>query len=228
MRSTLALALAASLGLFACAGTNEEAKSAADDENVWKGYTGDYAASSAEFAKPTFSKSAASPMKREPKGEEVAAPEKKEAAPAEKPAAKAKEAPAPAVDEPVGGGFVAAKKPTSKGTVKGESISTLSEAQLTAGALAATKSKSALSSGTMTGKQYEVITVETKKGTIKITRPAATPNPNGPAVTSPSNKLGDIAKNESAWFDEEGDCIVVVSSPKKASSAKLLNSIVKH
>jgi len=167
-------------------------------------------------------------MKREPKGEELAAPEKKEAAPAAQPAAKAKEAPAPSVDDAVGGGFVAAKKPQSKGTVKGESISTLSESQLAAGALAATKSKAAVSSGTMTGKQYEVITVETKKGTIKITRPASTPNPKGPEVTPPTNKLGDIGKNESAWFDEEGDCIVVVSSPKKASSAKLLNSIVKH
>jgi hypothetical protein len=94
--------------------------------------------------------------------------------------------------------------------------------------MAATKSKSVLSSGTMTGARYEVITVETKKGTIKITRPAATPNPKGPEVTAPVNKLGDIAKNESAWYDEEGDCIVVVSAPKKSAAAALLNKVVKH
>lgn len=220
MRQSLALALAASLGLMACGGTKEEAKSA-DDANVWQGYTGEYAASSNEYAKPTFAKSAASPLKKD------AASKDEEAAAAPAPKAKAKEAPtAESTEEtPL---FTAPKKPASKGTVKGESISSVSLDQLSASATAATKSKSAVSSGTITGARYEVITVETKKGTIKITRPAVTPNPKGPEVTAPVNKLGDIGKNESAWFDEEGDCIVVVSAPKKAAAAKLLNSIVKH
>ena len=223
MRYTLALALAASLGLFACGGTTEEAKSA-NDENVWKGYTGEYSASSSEYAKPTFAKAAASPMKKDGASSDEAAPE---AQPAPKQAAKAaKQAPAEEEEEkPL---FVPAKKPASKGTVKGESVSSISVDQLGASAMTATKSKTVLSSGTMTGARYEVITVETKKGTIKITRPAATPNPKGPEVTPPSNKLGDIAKNESAWFDEEGDVIVVVSATKKKDAAALLNKIVKH
>ena len=223
MRYTLALALAASLGLFACGGTTEEAKSA-NDENVWKGYTGEYSASSSEYAKPTFSKAAASPMKKDGASAEEATAEEK---PAPKQAAKAaKEAPPPAEEEkPL---FVAKPKPASKGTVKGESVSTVSVDQLGAAAMGATKSKTVLSSGTMTGKAYEVVTVETKKGTIKITRPASSPNPKGPEVTPPSNKLGDISKNESAWFDEEGDVIVVVSAAKKKDAAALLNKIVKH
>jgi hypothetical protein len=223
MRYTLALALAASLGLFACGGTTEEAKSA-NDENVWKGYTGEYSASSSEYAKPTFAKAAASPMKRDGASADEAVAEEK---PAPKQAAKAaKQAPAEEEEEkPL---FVPAKKPASKGTVKGESLSSVSVDQLGASAMSATKSKSVLSSGTITGARYEVITVETKKGTIKITRPAATPNPKGPEVTPPSNKLGDIAKNESAWFDEEGDVIVVVSAPKKKDAAALLNKVVKH
>lgn len=225
MRYTLALALAASLGLFACGGTTEEAKSA-NDENVWKGYTGEYASSSSEYAKPTFSKAAASPMKKDSASADdaTAAAEEK---PAPKQASKAaKEAPPPAEEEkPL---FTAPKKPASKGTVKGESLSTVSVDQLGASAMTATKSKTVLSSGTMTGARYEVVTVETKKGTIKITRPAATPNPKGPEVTPPSNKLGDIAKNESAWFDEEGDVIVVVSASKKKDAAALLNKVVKH
>lgn len=220
MRYTLALALAASLGLFACGGATEEAKSA-NDENVWKGYTGEYAASSSEYAKPTFSKKSASPMKKDQGAEEVA---EEKPAPAAKQASKAKEAPAEEEEKPL---FTAPKKPASKGTVKGESVSSVSVEQLGASAMAATKSKSVVSSGTMTGARYEVVTVETKKGTIKITRPAATPNPKGPEVTPPSNKLGDIGKNESAWFDEEGDVIVVVSAKKKADAAKLLNSVVK-
>lgn len=219
MRYTFALALAASLGLFACGGTTEEAKSA-NDENVWKGYTGEYSASSSEYAKPSFSKAAASPLKKDaPADEEVAE------TPAPKQAAKAaKAAPTEEEDAPL---FTAPKKPASKGTVKGESVSTVSVEQLGASAMAATKSKMVLSSGTMTGARYEVVTVETKKGTIKITRPAATPNPKGPEVTPPSNKLGDIGKNESAWFDDEGDVIVVVSAAKKKDAAKLLNAIVK-
>lgn len=223
MRYSLALVVVASLGLFACgAATKEEAKSA-DDVNVWKGYTGEYASSSNEYAKPSFSKAAGSPLKKDA----ASLDESAEAKPAPKQAAKAaKEAPVQEEEEkPL---FVAAKKPASKGTVKGESISGVSVDQLAAGAMSATKSKSVVSSGTMTGARYEVVTVETKKGTIKITRPASTPNPKGPEVTPPTNKLGDIGKNESAWFDEEGDCIVVVSAPKKAAAAKLLNSIVKH
>jgi hypothetical protein len=224
MRYTLALALAASLGLFACGGTTEEAKSA-NDENVWKGYTGEYSASSSEYAKPTFAKAAASPMKRDGASSEEATAE---AQPAPKQAAKAAKQAPPVEEEEEKPLFTAPKKPASKGTVKGESVSSISVDQLGASAMTATKSKTVLSSGTMTGARYEVITVETKKGTIKITRPAATPNPKGPEVTPPSNKLGDIAKNESAWFDEEGDVIVVVSAPKKKDAAALLNKIVKH
>ena len=193
---------------------------------MWKGYTGEYSASSSEYAKPTFAKAAASPMKRDGASADEATAEEK---PAAKQAPKAaKQAPPPAAEEEEKPLFTAPKKPASKGTVKGESISSITVDQLGAGAMSATKSKTVLSSGTMTGARYEVITVETKKGTIKITRPAASPNPKGPEVTPPSNKLGDIAKNESAWFDEEGDVIVVVSAPKKKDAAALLNKIVKH
>jgi len=223
MRYTVALALAASLGLFACGGTTEEAKSA-NDENVWKGYTGEYASSSSEYAKPSFSKAAGSPLKKDATGDDEAKAEK----PAAKQASKAaKEAPAPAAEEEEKPLFTAPKKPASKGTVKGESISTVSVDQLGAQAMTATKTKMVLSSGTMTGARYEVVTVETKKGTIKITRPASTPNPKGPSVTEPVNKLGDIGKTESAWYDADSDVIVVVSSKSKAAAAKILNSIVK-
>ena len=209
----LALALVASLGLFACGGaamsSSEEAKSA-NDTNVWADFKGTY-------SQPSDA----------PRAKNDLAPAKKEAAPkAEEPtAAKAKQAPVETEEEkPL---FTAPKKDPSKGTVKGESVSSVSVDQLSTAVAAAAKGK-VVSSGTVTGARYEVITVETKKATIKIIRPAATPNAKGPEVAAPTNKLGDIAKNESAWFDDQGDVIVVVSAAKKATAAKVLNAVVKH
>ena len=221
MRQTLALALVASLGLFACAGkaTNEEAKSPVSDGSEWAGFTGDYSQSSGSrglVKAPVVKKEAAPTVEKEEAAE----------APAPKAEKAAKAAPKSEETEEIPAGFVAAKKPQSKGTVKGESVSSISEGALSTAAAGAMKAKVS-SSGTMSGSRYEVVTVETKKATIKITRPASTPNPKGPTVTEPVNKLGDIGKTESAWYDADGDVIVVVSSKNKAAAAKILNSIVK-
>jgi hypothetical protein len=209
MRNTLAFALVASLGLFACGGAATPEAKSSENPTDWSTFSGKYS------------------DKAEPRAAKADAPAKKEAAPKaedeDKPT-KAKEAPKETEEETPLFTLHKLDKPASKGTVKGESVSTVSLDSLSA---AVAKSK-VQSTGSVVGKQYETITVETKKATIKITRPAATPNPKGPDVVSPTNKLGDIGKNESAWYDDQGDVIVVVSAAKKATAAKILNAVVKH
>lgn len=209
MRFSLAAVALVSLGLVACGGSSQDAKSAADVQTDWSTFSGKYS----ETASPRSAKA-----EKAEKGEAT----KKESA------AKAKESPADKVEEaPALPPAPAAK--SSKGTVKGESVSSVSLDALGEAAASSTKAK-VVSSGVVTGAKYETLTVETKKGTIKITRPAASPNPSGPDVASPKAKAGDVSKTAASWYDEDADVLVTVTAPKggKAAAQKTLGAVVKR
>jgi hypothetical protein len=190
--------LLSSLGLFACGGAaNEEAKSAA---NPWADFKGTYSAP-------------ASPEQKSEKAEAA----KKEAHAKAEPKEETSEAPTPA---PV------AKK-TSKGTVQGESLSSISVDSLTDASKTALKAKF-VSNSVVTGPQYELVQVQLKGATVQIIRPAEKPSPNGPAIASPKAKNGELSKTDAGWYDEEADVLVLVNAPKKAAAQKALGTIVKH
>lgn len=208
MRISLALAVVASLGLFACAGSHQEAKDA-DDAAVWANFKGTY-------SQP------AEPASREK------AVAKKEAAPAAAPESEksAKAAPAEKTEEPIAAAPPAPAKKSSKGTIKGESLSTITVDALSDGATSLTKSK-LVSNGVITGSNYEVVTVQTKKATIKITRPSA--GGTGPQLADPQSKITGLEKTDAYWYDADADVLVVVTgTAKKGAATKTLNAIVKH
>ena len=119
------------------------------------------------------------------------------------------------------------KKAASKGTVNGESLSTVSVESLTDASKSALKGK-LVSNSVLTGSQYESVTVQLKGVTVQIVRPAATPSPNGPAVASPKEKAAKLGKNDASWYDEDADVLVFVQGGKKASSQKALSALVSH
>lgn len=113
----------------------------------------------------------------------------------------------------------------SSATIKGESLSTIGEGALANAAKTASKSK-VVSSKTIVGPKYEEVTVKLKGVTVEIYRAAASPSANGPSVSSPTTKLGEIAPADSGFYDSDADVLVVVSAGKKAGSEKLLASLV--
>lgn len=201
MRNHLFVVLLSSLSLFACAG-KEEAKSAAD-RDPWAGYTGKYS----QPGGPSADK----PEKAE-KAEKAEAKNSK--AKAEPKAEKADETPK--------------KAASSKGTVNGESLSSISVDTLTDASKNALKGKF-VSNSVVTGQQYELVQVQLKGTTVQIIRRAEKPAPNGPAIASPKAKNSELGKSDAGWYDEEADVLVFVSSTgKKGSAQKALSSLVKH
>jgi hypothetical protein len=190
MQNHLVVAMLASLSLFACAGSNQEAKSEAD---VWAGFKG------------TYSQSAdGSTGERSTRSEGA----RKDA--------KAKTA---------RDGAKVEEKKTSKGTVNGESLSTVSVESLTDASKAALKSK-LVSNSVVTGARYESVQVQLKGVTVNIIRPAATPAPNGPAVPSPKTKIEALGKSDASWYDDEADVLVFVHGGKKGSAQRALSALV--
>ncbi len=187
-------------GLVGCAGTNQEAKGPEGD--VWAGYKGTYATP----ADPNRAKTTAA---KEEKSDGKAKAESKEAA----------EEAAPAAAAPV-------QKKISKKTIKGESVSSITSEDLAAAAKAALGAKAASGSITI-GSQYEQVNVTLKNATVTLIRPAANPDPSGPAVSAPKTRSGELTKAEAAVYDEDADVLVLVTSNKKATSQKALGSLVK-
>jgi len=132
-----------------------------------------------------------------------------------------------AKDEATEEAQAAAPKKASKGTVKGESVSSISVDSLTDASKTALKAKF-VSNSVVTGPQYELVQVQLKGATVQIIRPAEKPSPNGPAIASPKAKNGELSKTDAGWYDEEADVLVLVNAPKKAAAQKALGSIVKH
>lgn len=193
MRNRVVVVLLSSLSLFACAGTNKEAKSEADP---WADYKGTYAQPSSG-----------------------ARAEKAEKGDLARTDSKAKSEPQKEKAEP--------KKAASKGTVGGESVSTISVDSLTDASKSALKAKF-VSNTVVTGAQYELVQVELKGAKVQIFRPAEKPSPNGPTVAAPKAKNGELSKNEAGWYDEEADVLVVVNAGKKGAAQKALATIVKR
>lgn len=205
-RSFLLVALLSSLGLFACGGTTVHAQ-AKTEEDPWKDFKGTYGTS----AEPRVSKAdKTESRKSDTHGKAKAETETRE------PAAAA----APPAAPPT------AKKP-SKTTLRGESLSSIGVETLADVAKGAFKAKLVASKVTV-GAQYEQVQVTLKGTTVQIFRPAASPDSNGPSVSAPKAKNAALAKNESGWYDEEADVLLVVSAAKKASSQKALGALLSR
>ena len=205
MRNHLVVVMLSSLGLFACGNANQKAK---NEANPWGNFTGKYSEPAASRAKAEGAE--ASKKEAEPKVEEEAAPTE-EATPA---------APATPAAKP-------ATKKASLGTVKGESISSISVEALAEASASALESK-LVSNGVITGPQYELLQVELKTATVQIIRPAEKPASNGLPVPSPKAKNAELEANDAGWYDEEADVLVIVNAPKKAAAQKALGAIVTH
>jgi hypothetical protein len=121
----------------------------------------------------------------------------------------------------------APKKTLSKGTIKGESISSIGVDALADASKSALKSKIVASNVTV-GDKYEQVHVQLKNGTVDIIRPAGSPDPSGPSVNAPRSRSGDLSKGESGWYDEDADVLVVVSAGKKPVAQKALGAVLKH
>ena len=123
-------------------------------------------------------------------------------------------------------GATAPKKP-SRATVKGESVSSISVESLMDASAAALQSPF-VSSGVITGPEYEIVQVELKAATVQIIRPAEKPAPNARPIPSPKAKNAELRPNDAGWYDEEADVLVIVNAPKKAAAQKALGAIVKR
>jgi len=201
-----ALVILASLSfsLVACGGATQEAKG--PEADVWSGYKGTYATpgdpNRASNAKATATSDKGKDSKAKADSKESA----DEAAPA---------AAAPA-----------SKKSASKKTIKGESVSSITSEGLADAAKAALGQKAASGSITI-GSQYEQVNVSLKGATVQIIRPAANPDPSGPAVSAPKTRSGELSKNDASFYDEDADVLVLVTSAKKGTSQKALGTLVK-
>lgn len=125
------------------------------------------------------------------------------------------------------GGSVSAtpSKKLSKGTIQGESVSSVSVDAVAGASKTVLKSK-VVSSKVVVGREYEQLQVVMKGVALQIIRPAATPDPQGPKVRSPKVRSNALLKNESGWYDESANVLVLVKAPKKASSQKVLAAIL--
>ena len=201
------LMILASLGLslvVGCGGATQEAKGPEGDP--WSGYKGTYATADSNRDPNRPKSSAAGEKSKDTK----AKAESKEAAPEE------------AALPPA----TAAAKKTSKKTIKGESVSSITSEGLADAAKAALGAKSASGSITI-GSQYEQVNVTLKGASVQIIRPAANPDPSGPAVSAPKTRNGELSKSDAAFYDEDADVLVLVTSAKKGTSQKALGTLVK-
>ena len=118
-------------------------------------------------------------------------------------------------------------KKVSKGTILGESVSSVSVDAVAGASKTVLKSK-VVSSNVIVGQEYEQIQVVMKGVAVQIIRPAASPDKAGPKVRSPKVRSGGLLKSESGWYDEEANVLVLVRAKKKASSQKALLAILKR
>lgn len=195
---SVVVVLLSSLGLIACGGAAKEPETGGRDP--WADFKG------------TYSTPGASSEAKAEKAEKAAVTKKE---------SKPKAEPTVAADE-------GASKRASKGTINGESLSSVSVDALTDFSKSALKTKF-VSNSVVTGARYELVQVQLKGATVQITRPSATPVAKGPSISSPKAKNADLSKNDAGWYDEEADVLVTVSAAgKKAAAQKALATIVKH
>ena len=109
----------------------------------------------------------------------------------------------------------------SKGTIQGESVSSVSVDAVTNASKTMLKSK-VVSSDVIVGAEYEQVQVVMKGVAVQIIRPAANPDKAGPKVRSPKARNGGLLKTESGWYDADANVLVLVRATKKASSLERL------
>jgi len=199
---TVALLSSIAITSAACGGAaNKEAKG--PEADPWAGYTGKYAEPSS--GKP-----------REAKAEKTKA-DKADAKPSEKAAAADR-------TEDSGGAHKA-----STATIKGESVSSVGLDAFADASKTASKSK-VVSTKYLVGPKYEQLQIQMKGVAVQVIRPAANPAPDGPAMSSPKARSGEVSKTESGYYDADADVVVVVTATAggKAGAQKVLGTILKH
>jgi hypothetical protein len=125
---------------------------------------------------------------------------------------------APAPEEPT--------KRVSKGTIQGESVSSVSVGSVADASKSLFKAK-VLSSKTIVGREYEQLQVVMKGTTVQIIRPAQTPAKAGPKLRSPRSRSAGLSRSESGWYDADADVLVVVRAPRRLSSKKALVALLQ-
>jgi hypothetical protein len=208
MLRSIVCALGTSLFLVACGGAQKEAKTA-DEGNPWADYKGTYATTA--NPKPSDTSEA----KKDAKNEKKAKADK-----GEPKVEKTEKAVATGTDE---------KKPASKGTINGESVSSIGVDTLATVSKSTLKAKGATTSFVL-GKSHEQLKVSLKSGvTVEIIRPAAYPDPDGTiSIPQPKERNGQLSKGETSWYDADADVIVVVNAAKKPAAQKALNQLLKN
>jgi hypothetical protein len=116
---------------------------------------------------------------------------------------------------------------SSRGTIHGESLSAIGVDALADAARGALKSK-VVSSNVTVGAEYEQVLVQLKGASVRIIRPASSPDPNGAAVSSPKTRSAELSKAESGWYDEEADVLVLVDAGRKTAAQRALSAILKR
>lgn len=147
----------------------------------------------------------------------------------------------PTVDDPVAGKTAkpkagadpkadvadASAKKLSKGTILGESVSSVSVDTVAGASTTVLKSK-VVTSNVIVGQEYEQLQVVMKGVAVQIIRPAATPDKAGPNIRSPKARSGGLLKTESGWYDADANVLVLVRAQQKAKSQKALLAILKR
>ena len=124
-------------------------------------------------------------------------------------------------------GIAPSSKKLSKGTILGESVSSVSVDAVAGASNSVLKSK-VVSSNVLIGQEFEQIQIVMKGISLQIIRPAATPDRTGPNVRSPKVRSGGLLKTDSGWYDEDANVLVLVRAQKKASSQKALAALLKR
>lgn len=187
------------LSVLALAACGGAATQEAKDANVWGDFSGKYSTP----AEPRGSSSSAKSehAKRDAKSKNSEAKEEAaEAAPAKK---------------------------SSKATIRGESLSTISDAALADASKGALKTK-VVSTKIVNGPQYEHVKVQLKGATVHIIRPNPGSETGNGSVDAPKARNGSLSKAEAGYYDEDADVLVVVEAGKKANAEKALASIVSR
>ena len=120
-----------------------------------------------------------------------------------------------------------AGKKASAATIKGESVSSVGLDTFADASKTATKSK-VVSTKYLVGPKYEQLQIQMKGVAVQVIRPAANPAPDGPAMSSPKARSGEVSKTESGYYDADADVVVVVTAGGKTGAQKVLGSILKH
>lgn len=116
---------------------------------------------------------------------------------------------------------------TSKVTIQDTSITSIGVEAL-GDATARSLGVPIVATDVVVGPKYELVEVQLKGATVQILRAATTPDAGGPELSPPRARAAELSPTEASWYDADADALVVVNSPKKASSEKLLTTLFRR